>query len=156
MEGEESHYSNGNSGTDGDDTTHCFFLTCAVSKYALFHLYTPPSSTMDSLGAIEAEYIKNLQKQVCLLECETSYLYPLKYCNTVLVEVAMKTLNCLHTLSPQTVFRKLENCESQFFLFWKTVIHWFYLYISKPFWFFYLFKNICMFLYLENMCHIFY
>ncbi|XP_033011368.1 nuclear mitotic apparatus protein 1-like [Lacerta agilis] len=29
---------------------------------------------MDSLGAIEAEYIKNLQKQVCLLECETSYL----------------------------------------------------------------------------------
>ncbi|CAI5779330.1 Hypothetical predicted protein [Podarcis lilfordi] len=36
------------------------------------------SSTMDSLGAIEAEYIKNLQKQVCLLECETSYLYPLK------------------------------------------------------------------------------
>ncbi|XP_060133718.1 protein CIP2A homolog [Zootoca vivipara] len=29
---------------------------------------------MDSVGAIEAEYIKNLQKQVCLLECETSYL----------------------------------------------------------------------------------
>ncbi|XP_061458029.1 structural maintenance of chromosomes protein 2-like isoform X2 [Rhineura floridana] len=34
----------------------------------------PDSNKMDSLGLIEVEYIKNLQKQVCLLECETSYL----------------------------------------------------------------------------------
>ncbi|XP_025024954.1 centromere-associated protein E-like [Python bivittatus] len=29
---------------------------------------------MDSLSSIEVEYIKNLQKQICLLECETAYL----------------------------------------------------------------------------------
>nr|XP_028592464.1 kinesin-like protein KIF20B isoform X3 [Podarcis muralis] len=51
-----------------------FSLPVLFQSMLCFTFTPPPSSTMDSLGAIEAEYIKNLQKQVCLLECETSYL----------------------------------------------------------------------------------
>ncbi|XP_054841866.1 paramyosin-like [Eublepharis macularius] len=35
---------------------------------------SPPPRNMDSLNSIEVEYIKNLQKQICLLEFETSFL----------------------------------------------------------------------------------
>ncbi|KAJ1192758.1 hypothetical protein NDU88_002064 [Pleurodeles waltl] len=39
----------------------------------------PSFGNMTSLTSIETEYIRNLQKQVYLLELETSFLYPFMY-----------------------------------------------------------------------------
>lgn len=60
---------------------------------------------MDTLGSIEVEYIKNLQKQVCLLEFETSYLYPLRI---YILLLFVKSPDLFYHLALLTIY--LENC----------------------------------------------